>query len=309
VISSHTSQSKVNGRLPLLDEKAAMPTSIPVQYGIKAEPTRVRMLVTPAQADEWLKGNTKNRNLAPTVAEGYATDMREKRWQYNYQAILIAYDGTIIDGQHRLRACVMAGVPFETDVVFGADKETMHSVDINYPRSAAHIAQLDGVQNAAAAAALAKLILHHRHHGIHTLNNPSKTPTKTQINAELRRDPRISEVAGKSATFYRIMKPSVGLFCYFLFSEQDIELADRFFDELMHGENLSRTSAVYHLRERLIQEKSAKAKLPPVHLIAMFFRAWIAYRENRPMRILKTWRADGPAPEAFPVIDNWKRGV
>jgi hypothetical protein len=78
-------------------------------------------------------------------------------------------------------------------------------------------------------------------------------------------------------------------------------LADRFFDELAHGLNLSPDNPVYHLRERLLADRRAKAKLPQLEIVALFFKVWLYYRDGRPLRKL-FWKTDGPAPEKFPDI-------
>ena len=58
---------------------------------------------------------------------------------------------------------------------------------------------------------------------------------------------------------------------------------------------------VYLLRERLLTDRLAKAKLPKLEIVALFFKAWRFYRESRPLRKL-FWKRDGAAPEKFPDI-------
>jgi len=35
--------------------------------------------------------------------------------------------------------------------------------------------------------------------------------------------------------------------------------------------------------------------------VALFFKAWLAYRQGRPIRRL-FWKTDGPSPEKFPRL-------
>jgi len=63
---------------------------------------------------------------------------------------------------------------------------------------------------------------------------------------------------------------------------------------------------VYHLRERLLADRRAKAKLPQLEIVALFFKAWLYYRDGRPLRKL-FWKTDGPAPEKFPEIREGSR--
>jgi len=260
------------------------------------------MLVTPQIAGQWLERNLHNRPLSDTLVITYAVDMLDGRWQYNGDAIRFDTDGNLIDGQHRLKACAEAGVPFETDVIFGLAPEAIRTIDIGKARTAGHIAHLEGVQNAAASCAVAALIVLHQKHGIQYLNDPRCQPTKPQIVEASRRMPGMEAAVAKARLLgRRIAAPRILGFCYWAFAEQNRGLADRFFDELAHGLNLSPDNPVYHLRERLLTDRRAKAKLPQLGIIALFFKAWISYRDNRPLRKL-FWKTDGPAPEKFPDI-------
>jgi len=260
------------------------------------------MLVTPQLAQQWLERNVHNRPLSDTVVIAYGLDMLEGRWQYNGDAIRFDSDGNLIDGQHRLKACVEAGVPFETDVIFGLAPEAIRTIDIGKARTAGHIAHLEGVQNAACTCAVAALIVLHRKHGIQHLTDPRYQPTKTQIVEAARSLPGLeAAVANAGLLGRKIAAPRIVGLCYWVFAAQDRELAERFFGELAHGLNLSPDNPVYHVRERLLADRRAKAKLPQLEIVALFFKAWLYYRENRPLRKL-FWKTDGPAPEKFPDI-------
>jgi hypothetical protein len=261
------------------------------------------MTITPEMARQWLADtNRKNRPLSELKWMAYALDMLDGRWKYNGDAIRFGSDGVLLDGQHRLMACVEAGVAFESDVVFGLDPEVLDTIDIGEARTAGDIAHLEGVPNANGACALAQLLLIHQSHGIHRMGNPQLKPTKTQIIEAVKGNPRISQVAGKAASFGRkLVAPRITAFCYYVFSGQDQARANRFFEEFSFGANLAADNPTYHLRERLLANRLSKSKLPTLEIIALFFKAWIAYRDGRSVRHLR-WRREGPAPEKFPDI-------
>lgn len=265
------------------------------------------MQVTPELAKQWLERNAHNRPLSDALVITYAVDMLDGRWQYNGDAIRFDTDGNLIDGQHRLKACLEAGVTFETDVIFGLAPEAIRTIDIGKARTAGHIAHLEGVQNAATCCAVATLIVLHQKYGIQCLNDPRCQPTKPQVVEASRNLPGIEAAVTKARLLGRkIAAPRIIGFCYWVFAQQNRELAERFFDELAHGLNLSPDNPVYHLRERLLANRRAKAKLPQLEIVALFFKAWIAYRDNRPLRRL-FWKTDGPAPEKFPDIREGSR--
>jgi hypothetical protein len=229
--------------------------------------------------------------------------MEEGRYKYNGFPILFGSDGVLLDGQHRLTACVEAGVTFDTDVVFGLDPKVLDTIDTNVvPRTAAHVAQMEGIENATGSSAIAYLLLVHEKYGIHRVQNADCKPTKTEVIARVKADRQIATVAGRSTTWSRKMvHPRVVGFCYYLFSEQNLGLAESFFAQFADGADLSKRSPVYLLRQRLWQNSTAKAKLPLKEIIALFFKAWVAYRESRSIQVL-VWRSGGDRPEPFPEI-------
>lgn len=80
--------------------------------------------ITPEQAEDYLKyRNEKNRPIRKKAVGRFAADMRAGRWTITHQGIAFGADGSLMDGQHRLAACVASGVPFETSVVRYCNEE------------------------------------------------------------------------------------------------------------------------------------------------------------------------------------------
>ncbi len=70
--------------------------------------------VSPAQAAEWLLRNHQdNRPVSDSRVTTFAADMAAGHWHLTHQGIAFDERGTLIDGQHRLRAVVEAGVEVE----------------------------------------------------------------------------------------------------------------------------------------------------------------------------------------------------
>ena len=208
----------------------------------------------------------------------------------------------LLDGQHRLMACVEAGVAFESDVVFGADPAIMDTIDTNRIRTAGDMASLGGICNANAACALAKLLIVHKKYGIQRMNSPLCKPTRTEIVSLVKSEPRISEVCGHTSSWLgRTIPFRMVTLCYYLFSKQDAAKAEEFFSRLRDGVGLEKTSSIYHLRERITSNATVKRRYVFLELLALFFRAWISYRDDKPVKVLR-WRTDGPSPELFPDI-------
>ena len=110
--------------------------------------------VTPEKAASWLEGNTKNRKLRLKTVELYAADMRARHWKMTAEPIKFNCDGTLLDGQHRLAACVLSKVPFETAVARGIDSEAQDVMDCGDRRKFSDALHIAGVKNAAATASV-----------------------------------------------------------------------------------------------------------------------------------------------------------
>lgn len=92
--------------------------------------------VTPSIAESWLKLNASTqRNVSQRRVENYARDMRSGRWQVNGETLVFDDGGRLIDGQHRLRAVVVAGVPVSMLVVRGVGAKSYKTIDQGQARS------------------------------------------------------------------------------------------------------------------------------------------------------------------------------
>lgn len=119
------------------------------------KPTVTVETITPEQAAEYLKGNLVNRTISPARVALYAKQMRQGSWRMTGEAV--AFNGRkLLQGQHRLAACVAAETPFTTVVVRGISPEAMKVMDSGRARTAANAFQMEGIPNAAVVAAAVK---------------------------------------------------------------------------------------------------------------------------------------------------------
>lgn len=77
-------------------------------------------IISPREAENMLKQNTRNREISMPLVKIYAKMMIEGEWYLTHQTIAIDEQGTLVDGQHRLYACVQSNIPFKTYVVKNA---------------------------------------------------------------------------------------------------------------------------------------------------------------------------------------------
>jgi len=114
-----------------------MVTSPPVSAApVTPEPGNCRMLITPDMASRWLQdGNTANRHLVASYAERLARDMKEGRWVLTHEGIAFDPHGRLLDGQHRLKAIVLAGVAIDMFVWFNITPAALLAINTGRKRT------------------------------------------------------------------------------------------------------------------------------------------------------------------------------
>lgn len=98
---------------------------------------KVRLMrVEPRAAEQWLtKNRDNNRPVSRHKVRQYAADMRAGRWRLSNDAVSFDVSGSLVNGQHRLHACVAADAPFLTLVVWNLPDESMTALDSGRKRN------------------------------------------------------------------------------------------------------------------------------------------------------------------------------
>ena len=118
--------------------------------------------VTPAQAEEWLTRNFRNRSISEDVVAAYARDMANGVWAATHQGIAFNDRDELVDGQHRLKAIIASGRTVRMMVTFGlpakikdAEVTTMDAIDRGRTRSVADQLKIQhGMKNGSVIAAV-----------------------------------------------------------------------------------------------------------------------------------------------------------
>ena len=101
-------------------------------------------MLTPQYAARMLEWNTHNRAIRPGRTEKLVKDMAAGRFLLTHQGIAVAKDGRMIDGQHRLAACVRANVSIPITVTYNLPMDTQIAIDDHKPRTYDDAANLLG---------------------------------------------------------------------------------------------------------------------------------------------------------------------
>ena len=256
--------------------------------------------ITPALAAKMLLTNDHNRPLSRVTVRLYSEAMQRGEWDAHSQ-IVIAEDGTLLDGQHRLAAVVDSGVTISCVVLRGAPRGAQETIDTGKKRSFANVLTLRGESNASSVAAACRIIFRIVEGDMR--NN--KAITNKQLLAVLERHPGVRDhasFAGMKA-IKRLGVPAGMLVpLRYLFSLVDDEDAVAFFDLLASGAGLEEGSPILALRRRL-ESTDGWMKDRPAVTAAWFIKAWNAWRAGREMQVLR-WKVGGANPEPFPAIEG-----
>lgn len=101
--------------------------------------------ITPERATELLDRNTANRPRSKAEERELADDMAAGRWKKTHQGIAIAADGTLLDGQSRLRAIELSGVPQRLLVTSGLPQDTFAAIDQVRRRTIGQLVAMTGL--------------------------------------------------------------------------------------------------------------------------------------------------------------------
>ena len=115
--------------------------------------------MTPSLAEMYLQGNVKNRPLTKSHVDHMRQVLIAGDMVMNGEAIIVGVDGSLLNGQHRLTACVQSGVSFDAMVVEGIDLNAFRTLDGGKKRGVGDIFAMDGeaLPNKLAAAVQALL--------------------------------------------------------------------------------------------------------------------------------------------------------
>ena len=114
--------------------------------------------ITPELAKEILDNhNEGNRPLKKSHVQMLTTTFKRNEWMLNGESIAFSETGRLLDGQHRLTACVHSGRSFKTIVIKGIEDESAFgTIDIGKPRSVTDLMSLKGLPKSPLFSAIAK---------------------------------------------------------------------------------------------------------------------------------------------------------
>ena len=239
--------------------------------------------ITPAMAERWLEGNVLNRKIKDKIVKFYADQMARGLWLQNGSTLVFASDGTLLDGQHRLWACIDAKVPFTTLVAEGIDKASFSTIDTGASRTAGDVVNIAGYKQASAMlAGAAQHIITYKKCAAGGFK--TKVP-RTEVLKFVQENPPLRElvtIASSIKSPVRKHAAVVTAIC-FMAEKKYPQQVRNFLRKFMTGEELTAKSPILILRNRFI----AEINLRPQDRLTLTANAWNAYVDGKQISSLK----------------------
>ena len=269
--------------------------------------TKHNYTVTPEEAAIWLgTKNSRNRPVSENAVSKYAQEMKDGRWVDNGQPIIFGTDSQLLNGQHRLFACVRSGKQFSTTITYGVDPKSFGTIDDANSRSLADVLHIEGESNSTLLSAGVRFIWMYATGQVEYQDlRRGKIATKPLLWATLDKNRKITS----STKFISMLKARTGgllitagmaVGLHYLFSLVDEKKADEFFNRFQSGLELTEDNPIHLLRARLIAgQKEASTKITRLAMYYYTVTAWNAYVSGTYMKRM-VFNVDTPQPE----IDN-----
>lgn len=273
------------------------------QFDTRPNDAQYRQTITPEIASKMLESNINNRRIDRKVVARYARDMENGNWQYNGDAIRFDKSGRLLDGQHRLLACIQSGKPFTTAVVRGLDDSAQLTIDAGKTRTMADVLGMAGENNATAFAAVLRAIYLTDHHGLEAAATYKSKPTNTELFEFYETVPQVRSVFDAAMNFktvsHRLLTPQAYAALWWTFARRDSNAAVEFFDKLATGADLQPGNPILVLRNTLADPHNANngTRAARRRVLALCVKAWNKWRVGSTVQLLR-FGADETFPEA-----------
>ena len=221
--------------------------------GVKIE----RIVITPDIANAWLERDAKNRKLQSHVISKYARDMKSGAWQVTGDAVRFDMHSNLLDGQHRLKACVQSDAPFETFVIYGLPPETQDVMDIGKLRSPADMFTLMGLHNTNTLAGALRILVAERD----GVRQKSFALSSAEIKSAHSRHPKITRFLPTGGMLPKGIAPSQVGYLRYVGAEilKEPHVAQSMFEVLRFGVPAYSGDPIHAYRERIIRVGDSKS--------------------------------------------------
>lgn len=243
----------------------------------KHRPSVVTEEISPTTAHKYLTHNLGNRKIVKSHIDMIARDIKNDNWRFNATPICFAHTGRMMNGQHRLYACIEADAPIECTVVRGLEEEAFHTYDVQVRRRS-FLGPNTGISEASderVLTAAAKLVWKQEHSGADTY---AVKPSTSEILDVLKRHPMLAGSVMYGRRVSHLGQASLMTFIHYHISHGPHKtLADEFLEKLDTGADLSKGSTLLTLRNKLMSIRSSATVMHRTDVLRIIMNGWDAF--------------------------------
>lgn len=268
-----------------------------------SEASSQRMHVTPQVATKWMEDNKNNRNISMPYVDFLAKQMRAGQWFLNGESIRFNDRGELIDGQHRLMACIVADAPFETWVMFNLQDEAKYTIDSGRKRSVGDHLSISGEAYSTALAATIRTV------PALLMDSPHYKMTTPDVFEYLKQFPQIRDsVSAVKSEGEKVQGASQPVLAAIHFigtvGYEEPDKADAFVEVFRSGAPTYDGDAAHAVRERHIKLMIRGDFINRSRQFWALSHAWNLFRKERPLKMYRI-----PEHTVFPGLDTKKLGI
>lgn len=262
---------------------AALITACPDGSVIK----QTAMWVTPEMATKWTADTSFNpRKLRPSSVKKYLRDMAVGAWAYPVDSIVFDAEGHLVNGQHRLRACILADRPFFTDVRWGVGRAAVDAGDRGAVRNFADMVRALDIQRADKVAGAVRLSKRWEDREF----RKNLVYTDRELSEWLEANPGLLDVMADAGRARRAgFKEAVCAAFFYRLHQIDGDTAEEFIEHVIEGAGLEAGDPILMWREKVItrrhasagQKKDVTAQNADLAMAIMTWNVWISGQQHR----------------------------
>lgn len=271
--------------------------------------------VTPEIALDWLCRNRGNRKVTLATVAKYAKNMQANRWRKTGQGIVFDCNGKLLEGQHRLLACLFSGASFTTFVVTDASDEhdIFAFIDNGKLRSAADALYTSGSNGCSKMlAAAVKIAVRYEAGGFKIGSLPRMPELEPfEVMDYIEANKTIVDAAHKLVANFRKGIKVIGhegiatFFGWQVIDRYGIGELDRFLQPLTSGANLAEDSPILALRDRLRMAGDDETKITIQQRLGLLIKGFSMHYCGETVLLKATRKRNQPAQqEGLYLADN-----
>lgn len=245
----------------------------------------VRM--TPEKASELLKKNKSNRPLNKANLDAFIRILEEGEWRPTHQGIGVDWNGNLIDGQHRLMAIQLTGIPADIRITTGLDPDDFTVIDNGRIRNAADTLAILGYEGGTQLGAALRLYdLYLTNEGPGTWRSERHLRSNTQTRRLAEKYPDMGQYSTAARRIHRAVGATPSAMIVLLYLISDKPEAQDWIDGVVTGANLSVGDARLAFRTCITNARFNKKRMTNQEVLALGIKSFNAFTAGKTIRVL-----------------------